>query len=101
MNSKGRSRVSSQVTMKKLLLLSLGAALCSGGCTAYVAGPPGPPPGPAYGGPSIGVVVDDRPYYTHGPYYVSRGARYHWVGGHWAHRHGQRYWVHGRYVIRG
>jgi hypothetical protein len=88
----------SLLIMKKSLLLLFGFALCSGGCTAYVAGPP---PGPVYAGPSVGVVVEDRPYYTHGPYYVSRGARYVWVNGHYVHRHGHRYWVHGRYVIHG
>ncbi len=90
--------------MKKLPLLLLAVVtLGSGACTAYVAGPPGPP-SPAYYGSSVGtvgVVVEDRPYYTRGRGYYSRGARYVWVGGHYAQRHGQRYWVHGRYVIRG
>ena len=83
--------------MKKYILL-LGIALSSGACTAYVAGPPAPPP-PAYG-PSVGVVVEDRPYYIHGATYYSRGSRYVWVGGHYARRNGHRLWIHGHYVIR-
>lgn len=98
LNSEGRLSVSSKANMKKSLILLLGVALASSACTTYVAGPP--PPGPAYVGPSVGVVVEDRPYYTRGPYYVSRGARYVWVGGHYVRRHGHRHWVHGRYVIR-
>jgi hypothetical protein len=79
------------------------------GCNDY-----GPPPAyaaggyygptPYYGGPGYGgtVVVDinDRPYYTRGSgYYVGR-AYYVWRPGHWVVRNGQRYWVHGHYVLR-
>ena len=81
--------------MKTSLALLLGITLCSGGCTAYVAGPPPPP---VVAGPAVGVVVEDRPYYIHGPYYYSRGARYVWVAGHWDYRRGQRVWIHGHYV---
>jgi hypothetical protein len=84
--------------MKKSLILLLGVGLSATACTGYVAAP-GPAPG-YYAGPGVSVVVADQPYYTRGPYYVSRGQRFVWVGGHWAHRHGQRYWVHGRYVGR-
>jgi hypothetical protein len=83
--------------MKKSLVILLGAILVSGGCAPVYYGPSGPPP------PNVSyvVAVGDRPYYTHGPYYIQRGARYIWVPGHWTHRHGQRVWIHGRYVIRG
>lgn len=84
--------------MKKSLLLLLGVALSGTACTGYVSGP-GRGLG-YYGGSSITVVAADQPYYRHGPYYVSRGQRYVWQNGHYAHRHGQRYWVHGRYVGR-
>ncbi len=84
--------------MKKSLILLLGVALSSGACTGYVAGPA---PGPGYYASSGVVVVEDRPYYTHGPTYIAYGARYRWVGGHYVSRQGQRVWIHGRYVNRG
>ena len=46
------------------------------------------------------IAVGDRPYYTHGPFYVEGGVRWEWVPGHWAIRHHQRVWIHGRYVRR-
>lgn len=82
--------------MKKSLILLIGVALSSGACTAYVAGRPGP----GYYGPSVSVVVADRPYYTRGSGYFLRGSRYVWVGGHYANRRGGRVWIHGRYVAR-
>jgi hypothetical protein len=72
----------------------MGSILCLSACApAYY--------GPAYA-PASGyvVAVGDQPYYTRGPYYVYRGARYVWVPGHWGHRHGRRFWVHGRYIVR-
>lgn len=42
------------------------------------------------------IEVGDRPYYTHGTRYWSRGYEMVWVPGHWSqHRH---HWVHGHYV---
>ncbi len=82
--------------MKKSLILLIGVALSGGACTSYVAGPPGP----GYYGPSVGVVVEDRPYYTHGGGYYLRGSRYVWVGGHYVNRRGGRVWIHGRYIAR-
>ena len=85
--------------MKKSLILLLAVALSGSACTGYVAGTAAP--GPGYYGPSVGVVVaEDRPYYTHGAYYVSRGSRYHWRSGHYVYRRGQRVWFHGRYIPR-
>lgn len=84
--------------MKKSLILLIGVALSSGACTAYVAGPAVPARG--YYGPTVGVVVADRSYYTHGQSYYSRGGRYVWVGGHYANRRNGRVWIHGRYVAR-
>jgi hypothetical protein len=78
------------------------------GCAEYPPPPPAygsyPAPAPYYGGPGYGgtVVVDinDRPYYTRGTgYYVGR-SYYLWRPGHWVVRNGQRYWVHGHYVLR-
>jgi hypothetical protein len=84
--------------MKLSLLSLLGAALLSTACTGYVAETGGYAPG--YYGPQAGVAiaVEDRPYYTRGPYYVSRGTRYRWRSGHYVYRGGQRVWVHGHYV---
>ena len=84
--------------MKKLILLLL-VALSGSACTEYVASP-GPAPG-YYSGPAVGVVVEDRPYYSHGPRYYSRGVVYTWQPGHYVIRHGARVWIHGRYVGRG
>jgi hypothetical protein len=94
----------------RLILSSCCVVAGLAGCTDYYG--PGPAyagggyygPGPYYGGPRYGgtVVVDinDRPYYTRGPgYYVGR-AYYVWRPGHWVVRNGQRYWVHGHYVLR-
>ena len=59
----------------------------------------GPGYGPGYGG-SVVVDINDRPYYTRGAgYYVGR-SYYVWRPGHWVVRNGQRYWVHGHYVLR-
>ena len=66
-------------------------------CTGYVAGPVVGGPG-YYGGPGIAIAVEDRPYYVHGPRYISRGQSYRWVGGHYVFRGGQRVWVHGHYA---
>ena len=83
--------------MKTPVIFLLGAtALLGGACAPYYAGPPGPPP-PA---PGVVVAVEDQPYYTRGPYYIERGHRWVWVGGHWGHRHGHRVWIRGHYVIR-
>jgi hypothetical protein len=84
--------------MKKSLILLLGVTLCTGACTAYVAGPR-PRAAVVYAGPTA-VVVEDQSYYVRGPGYYSRGVHYVWVGGHWARRHGHRAWIHGRYVGR-
>ena len=48
----------------------------------------------------IVISVGDRPYYTHGPFYVENNVRWEWVPGHWSTRHHKRVWVHGRYVRR-
>lgn len=85
--------------MKKSLILLFAVALSGSACTGYVSESTGPGPG-YYGTGAAVVVTEDRPYYTRGPYYVSRGATYHWVPGHYAYRHGQRVWIHGRYVAR-
>ena len=78
--------------MNKLLLLSLGAVLLIGACAPVVYGP-GPQPGYV-------VAVEDRPYFTRGPYYIEHGRRWAWIRGHWARRHGVRVWIHGAYVVR-
>ncbi|MGH8093111.1 MAG: hypothetical protein ACREIF_06530 [Chthoniobacterales bacterium] len=86
--------------MKKMFILSLAVALSVAACAPYAYVPPGPPPpGPIVGG--VTVAVGDQPYYVHGPYYIEHGRRRVWVNGHWGHRHGQRVWIHGRYVVRG
>lgn len=107
-----------------LLVLLLAFACVAGGCADYYyTGQPdyyrsayaySPGPGyvrPGYGYPgygysgygypgSISIAIGDRPYYTRGPgYYVGR-SYYVWRPGHWVRRHGERVWVHGRYVVR-
>ena len=42
------------------------------------------------------IEVGDRPYYTHGPHYVSSGYEMVWVPGHWSQH--RNHWVHGHYV---
>ena len=95
--------------MKTLFVVLLGVTLLTSAC-APVYGPPAYAPaygaGPVYGAQPVVsggyvVSVEDRPYYTRGPYYVHSGVRYVWAPGHWTHRHGRRVWVHGKYVIRG
>lgn len=87
--------------MKKSVILLLVVAFSGSACTGYVAGTAAPAPGYYGPGPAVGVVVaEDRPYYTHGAYYVSRGSSYRWVGGHYVYRRGQRIWIHGHYVSR-
>ncbi|MEO6969553.1 MAG: hypothetical protein ABI217_01495 [Chthoniobacterales bacterium] len=81
--------------MKRSLILSLGVVMLTGACAPVVVGPP---PGPA---PGVVIAVEDRPYYVRGPYYIEHGRRWAWVRGHWGHRHGKRFWIHGRYVLRG
>ena len=51
---------------------------------------------------SVGVeiAIGDRPYYTHGPFYVEDGVRWVWVPGHWGVRHHKRVWIHGHYARR-
>jgi hypothetical protein len=49
---------------------------------------------------SVEIAIGDRPYYTHGPYYVENGVRWEWVPGHWATKHHKRVWVHGHYARR-
>jgi len=80
--------------MKLYLMILLGVVLCTGACAPVVV--QGPPPPVA----TVAVEVGDQPYYVHGPYYVTRGQRWVWVGGHWAFRHHQRVWIHGHYVLR-
>jgi hypothetical protein len=80
--------------MKRLVIVFLTAGLLAGACAPYYAGPPVP-------GPAFVVAVQDRPYYTRGPYYFEGGRRWVWVSGHWGHRHGHRVWIHGHYVNRG
>ena len=46
------------------------------------------------------ISVGDRPYYTHGPFYVEGGVRREWVPGHWREKKHKRVWVHGHYVRR-
>ncbi|MBA3543959.1 MAG: YXWGXW repeat-containing protein [Chthoniobacterales bacterium] len=48
----------------------------------------------------IVISIGDRPYYTHGPFYVENGVRWVWVPGHWARKHKKRVWVHGHYARR-
>ncbi len=49
----------------------------------------------------VTISIGDRPYYTHGPFYLENGARWEWVPGHWSgKRHKNRVWVHGHYVRR-
>lgn len=79
--------------MKLSLIILLGLVLFVSSC---VYGPPVPPPP----GSGLVVAVEDRPYYTRGPYYIVNGRRWVWVSGHWAVRHGRRVWVHGHYVAR-
>ena len=79
--------------MKKSLIILLGVTLTVGACAPVVYGPAGPRAG-------FVVAVEDRPYYTRGPYYIERGRRYVWIRGHWDRRHGKRFWVPGRYVVR-
>lgn len=84
------------IIMKKSLILLLGIVLVTGACAPVVYGPPvGPAPRAGFV-----VAVDDRPYYTRGPYYVQRGRHYAWVPGHWSHRYGRRVWIHGHYALR-
>lgn len=94
-----------------LLFVLMCAAMGISGCADYYATYPGYGPyygtGPYYGRPyagypgSVTVEVGDRPYYVHGSgYYVGR-SYYVWKRGHWATRHGQRVWIHGKYVVRG
>lgn len=80
--------------MKLTLIILLGITLFTSAC---VVGPPVPPP-PVSGG--FVVAVEDRPFYSRGPYYIEQGRRYVWVNGHWARRNGRRVWVHGHYVLR-
>lgn len=80
--------------MKPTLIILLGITLFTSAC---VVGPPVPPP-PVSGG--FVVAVEDRPFYSRGPYYIEQGRRYVWVNGHWARRNGRRVWVHGHYVLR-
>ena len=53
---------------------------------------------------AVGIVIspDDRPYYTHGPYYYVGPRRYVWTPGHWVWRrhHTVRVWEHGGYYVR-
>jgi len=101
----------------KLLLVLASAAVGLVGCTDYYAASPGYGyyGGPYYGGGlyyggqpyygeypgSVTVAVGDRPYYVNGPGYYRGRTYYVWKQGHWATRHGQRVWIHGRYVGRG
>ena len=104
--------------MKYLMLFVVTCtALGFAGCADYYAGYPGygaysgPGPyagGPYYGRPYVGgypgsvtVEVGDRAYYTRGPGYYTGRTYYVWKPGHWAARHGQRVWIHGKYVVRG
>ena len=79
--------------MKKSLIILLGVTLLVGACAPVVYGPAGPRGG-------VVVAVEDRPYYTRGPYYIERGRRYVWIRGHWGRHHGQRVWVPGHYAVR-
>jgi WXXGXW repeat (2 copies) len=88
-----------------LLILLLSALFWAGGCegyyTAYPGYGPSYGPGPYYGGGSVVVGVEDRPYYVRGPGYWSGRVYYVWRPGHWRNRYGQRVWIHGHYVARG
>ena len=87
-----------------LLVLLLSALFWGGGCEGYYTAYPGY--GPYYGETyyanpgSVTIAVGDRPYYVRGPGYWYGGTYYVWRQGHWGSRHGQRVWVHGRYVVR-
>lgn len=110
-NSPGRSGYSIKMVWPALLFFGL--SLVAGGCVdtygpgpVYGSAPYAAPYGPGYYGqgygygPGVTIAIDDRPYYTRGPgYYVGR-SRYVWKPGRWVVRNGQRYWVHGRYVLR-
>ncbi len=89
-----------------LLVLLLSALFWAGGCGGYYTAYPGYygpnyGPGPYYGGGSVAIAVEDRPYYVRGPGYWSGRVYYVWRPGHWRYRYGQRVWVHGHYVARG
>jgi hypothetical protein len=91
-----------------LLVLLLSTLIGAGGCEGYYAASPGYHgpnygygPGPYYGGGSVAIAVEDRPYYVRGPGYWSGRVYYVWRPGHWRNRYGQRVWIHGHYVARG
>jgi hypothetical protein len=91
-----------------LLVLLISALFWAGGCEGYYTAYPGYygpnygyGPGPYYGGGSVVLAVEDRPYYVRGPGYWSGRVYYVWRPGHWRYRYGQRVWIHGHYVVRG
>src|SRR5438477_12215289 len=91
-----------------LLVLLLSALFWAGGCEGYYAASPGYygpncgyGPGPYYGGGSVVVGVEDRPYYVPGPGYWSGRVYFVWRSGDWRYRSGQRVSVHGHYGGRG
>lgn len=77
--------------MKRIVTILLGALFLAG-ASAPVA---------VTNAAELVISVGDRPYYTHGPFYVERGVRREWVPGHWAKKKKhKRVWVHGHYVRR-
>jgi hypothetical protein len=91
-----------------LLVLLLSALFWAAGCEGYYSASPGYygpnygyGRGPYYGGGSVVVGVEDRPYYVRGPGYWSGRVYYVWRPGHWRYRYGQRVWIHGHYAARG
>ena len=48
----------------------------------------------------INISIGDRPYYTHGPWYINNGVRWYWIPGHYSWRHRHRVWVPGHYAPR-
>lgn len=48
---------------------------------------------------SVFIEIGDRPYYTHGDWYMNHGYRWCWRPGHWRYfHHHHREWIHGHYV---
>ena len=76
-----------KITMKRNLLILLGALLFAGAFTPQTSN-----------AGRIVVEIGDQPYYTRGPWYWEGGYRWYWVPGHWVWRHHNRVWIHGHYI---
>jgi len=73
--------------MKKILSVIMGVLLFVGAFTPQ-----------SSNAATVFVEIGDRPYYTHGGWYLSHGYRWCWVPGHWRWRHHYRTWIHGHYI---